>query len=163
MSKKTIILGIFLIIWMGVIFYMSSDNADDSGNKSSNVVGFIVSGYDKIVGSNEETINYHKSKEFLNQANHIFRKLCHFTEYLILAIFSFLFIESFDKLKLLLCLLYSFIFSVIYAISDEIHQTFIDGRAGQITDVLIDTSGIILGLFVICFITKKYKLNKKIQ
>ena len=161
MSKKTIILGVLLIIWMGVIFYMSSDNGDESGEESSRVVSFIVSIYDKIVGSNEETINYHKSDEFMDQANFIFRKICHFSEYLILSVISFLFIESFNKFKLLWCLLYSFIFSVIYAITDEIHQTFIDGRAGQITDVLIDSSGVLIGLLIIYLVYKKIQVKYK--
>ncbi len=161
MSKKTIILGILLIIWMGVIFYMSSDNGDESGEESSRVVSFIVSTYDKVVGSSEETINYHKSDEFMGQATFIFRKICHFSEYLILSIISFAFIESLNKLKLLLCLLYSFIFSVIYAITDEIHQTFVDGRSGQVTDVLIDTSGVIVGCLIIYFIYKKIQVKYK--
>ena len=29
----------------------------------------------------------------------------------------------------------------LYGISDEIHQTFVPGRSGEIRDVLIDTSG----------------------
>ena len=32
--------------------------------------------------------------------------------------------------------------SVAYAVSDEIHQTFIEGRHGSPVDVLIDTAGV---------------------
>ncbi|HEX2359790.1 MAG TPA: VanZ family protein [Solirubrobacterales bacterium] len=34
--------------------------------------------------------------------------------------------------------------SFLYACSDEYHQTFVDGRAGTVTDVLIDSAGIAL-------------------
>lgn len=37
--------------------------------------------------------------------------------------------------------------SVLYAISDEVHQTFVPGRNGTSIDVLIDTGGAFLGLW----------------
>ena len=53
----------------------------------------------------------------------------------------------------------SFLFSVIYALSDEFHQTFVPGRDGNIVDVLIDSSGALVGILVSCivyfFIMKK--------
>lgn len=33
---------------------------------------------------------------------------------------------------------------MIYASTDEFHQTFVDGRSGKSADVLIDTSGTVL-------------------
>lgn len=39
--------------------------------------------------------------------------------------------------------------SLLYAISDEYHQTFVAGRAGHATDVLIDLAGILLALALI--------------
>lgn len=39
-------------------------------------------------------------------------------------------------------LLYSLVLSVLYAISDEIHQTFVPTREGKIWDVVIDAFGI---------------------
>ncbi len=39
-------------------------------------------------------------------------------------------------------LLYAFIFCVLFAFSDEIHQTFVPTREGKLRDVLIDTVGI---------------------
>jgi VanZ family protein len=45
---------------------------------------------------------------------------------------------------------------MLYAASDEWHQTFIEGRVGCVTDVIIDTCGSILGVIV-------YKLFKRIK
>ena len=39
--------------------------------------------------------------------------------------------------------------SFLYACSDEYHQTFVDGRSGTVTDVLIDSVGIALALLAI--------------
>ena len=42
-------------------------------------------------------------------------------------------------------MLFSIILSIIYSFTDELHQLFIPGRAGQLQDILIDLIGIILG------------------
>ena len=62
--------------------------------------------------------------------------------------FSKLFIENnnikdFKKTGIL-----SFLFSVIYASSDEFHQIFVPGRDGNIIDVLIDSSGALVGILI---------------
>ena len=87
----------------------------------------------------------------------IIRKLGHFSEYMTLGFFSFsylsnLFIENnnikdFKKTGIL-----SFLFSIIYASSDEFHQTFVLGRDGNIVDVLIDSSGALVGILVSCIV-----------
>ena len=50
--------------------------------------------------------------------------------------------------------LLSFTTSIMYAISDEVHQYFVPGRFATLTDLIFDTSGIIIGLFCI-YIYKK--------
>ena len=52
-------------------------------------------------------------------------------------------IKDFKKTGIL-----SFLFSIIYASSDEFHQTFVPGRDGNIVDVLIDSSGALVGILV---------------
>jgi len=42
--------------------------------------------------------------------------------------------------------------AVAYAASDEFHQTFVPGRGGLVTDVLIDTIGITVAAIVLLFI-----------
>lgn len=46
-------------------------------------------------------------------------------------------------------LLLAFIFTVLYAISDEWHQTFIPYRNGQLADVLVDSAGALLVFILI--------------
>lgn len=41
---------------------------------------------------------------------------------------------------------WGFVFSVFYAMADEYHQTFVPGRHGAWTDVLIDGAGALLAL-----------------
>lgn len=74
------------------------------------------------------------------------RKLGHISEYLILAFFSCSYLtnlKNYKNSKILFLANITFIF--FYAVSDEIHQTFILGRSGNIIDVFVDFTGGIIG------------------
>ena len=46
-------------------------------------------------------------------------------------------------------LLVAFIISFFYAVSDEVHQTFVATREGKVRDIAIDTAGISISLVII--------------
>ena len=50
---------------------------------------------------------------------------------------------------------------LLYAISDEYHQSFIPGRSAQWQDVLIDTTGVFVGVIIILICISIYKLSKE--
>ncbi len=124
---------------MVIIFTMSSFNSIESANQSNYIVNII---------SNVLNIN---NIELLNL---IIRKLAHYIEYLILGI---LVINMFIKNNIPQSYLISIIFCIIYAISDEIHQLFVPGRACQIKDILIDSIGSITGIYLYKLISKRKK------
>lgn len=130
---------IFTLAWMIIIFTMSSFNSIESANQSNYIVNII---------SNVLNIN---NIELLNL---IIRKLAHYIEYLILGI---LVINMFIKNNIPQSYLISIIFCIIYAISDEIHQLFVPGRACQIKDILIDSIGSITGIYLYKLISKRKK------
>ena len=83
----------------------------------------------------------------------IIRKLGHFSEYMALGFFSFCYLTNIfmekDKMRdFKKTVIFSFLFSVLYASSDEFHQTFVAGRDGNIVDVLIDSSGALVGILL---------------
>ena len=91
----------------------------------------------------------------------IIRKLAHFTEYAILGITLAYFYLSRSKQNkyLLLALLQGVITGVI----DESIQLLVPNRAGLITDVLIDTSGVVFGILVFYLIFRnKFKSKNNI-
>ena len=51
-------------------------------------------------------------------------------------------------------LLIVLIVCIIYASFDEVHQLFVDGRSGKITDVLIDSIGALIGLITVLCVNK---------
>ena len=84
------------------------------------------------------------------------RKYAHIAEYMTFALFSVLFFKELllehkrfpVKAASSACL-----FSFFYACSDEIHQSFIPGRAGQFSDVMIDMKGVLIGVLLVCLIS----------
>lgn len=86
----------------------------------------------------------------------IIRKLAHFTEYAILG----LVLAYFYKSKTNKYLLFALLQGVITAIIDESMQLLVPNRAGLLTDVLIDTSGVLFGLLVFYIIYKLLGGNK---
>ena len=130
------------IIWMGVIFYMSNQPASISSIHSGNTINIISKL--PIIGN---IMDYLTS---INIGEFIVRKCAHMTEY---AILTFLLYKTFVHKQN--PLIKSFLFTVLYACSDEFHQLFIPGRAGQIRDVCIDSTGALIMILIIYFILKR--------
>ncbi len=85
-----------------------------------------------------------------NQWDFILRKLAHISEY---AILTFLLIRALSNYQLSKkkIILWSVFLAILYAVSDEYHQTFIFGREGTIRDVLIDSAGVFFALLFSIF------------
>ena len=70
----------------------------------------------------------------------ILRKGAHLTEY---AILGLLLLRAVGRE------LPAFALGIAYAITDEIHQHFVRGRHASPIDVLIDTAGVAIGIFLV--------------
>jgi VanZ family protein len=67
----------------------------------------------------------------------VLRKLAHATEY---AVLGALLVRATGRTGLAIAL------GTLYAVSDEIHQTFVPGRMGSPVDVAIDAIGVACGV-----------------
>ena len=139
------IINIFmLIIWMGVIFALSNQDAEESTSLSSGVIKETYTTYYKAI--NKE-VSVDKMNLFVRNSEFYVRKLAHFTEFLILGLFIINVLKDYmiiDKRIIII----SIICALLYAISDEIHQLFISKRACRMIDILIDTCGSSLGVYL---------------
>ncbi len=72
-------------------------------------------------------------------AHLIGRKLAHFTEYALLTALWWRALRT--RVSARTALAAAVAISVAYALTDELHQTGVDGRHGNPVDVLIDTAG----------------------
>ena len=140
-----------------IIFVLSSQNGQESSNLSQ---GFIS----KILNIIFNNISFENKLIIISKIEFIIRKLAHFTLYFFVGTNAIMLFKTYNiknNEQIALALL----IGVIYAVFDEIHQVFVPGRAGKVTDVAIDTLGVISGIyFVIFFIRiKKQFILKNMQ
>jgi len=46
-------------------------------------------------------------------------------------------------------IIFSLVLTIMYAVSDELHQTFVSGRTGKLFDIGVDSTGSLLGAFLV--------------
>ncbi len=151
--------GLAAFIWMGVIFCFSAQPAEESTELSHTVgrkIGeWFVPGFSEWSAEGQE--------KFSESVDFYVRKSAHASEYAVLAIF-FLGALYFSGKELRFYPV-AVLLTSVYALTDEIHQLFVPGRSGQISDVILDSSGAIAGCFCIyflCFLIKMIK-NRKMR
>lgn len=111
---KKHIFTILTICNMMLIFYFSSQNAEQSTQTSA---WFL---------------------QFLPFSMYIIRKLAHFSIYALLGLNTFYMYKNYNVKHYAL---FALMTCILYACSDEWHQSFVSGRSPQITDICIDTCG----------------------
>ncbi|MGE6369837.1 VanZ family protein [Planococcus kocurii] len=126
------------LFWMVVIFYLSHQPGSASSNLSSGVVTALLDLLNLIAPQVELDV----------ETFHTFiRKNAHFSAYFLLGLLSLNAWRSsgFTGLKQLILGLGM---CILFATTDEIHQLFIEGRSGEVRDVMIDSAGATLGVLI---------------
>ena len=138
--------GLLLIIfWLLAIFRLSSNNSSESNGLSRSLIDKGIVVYEKVSGNNVD------HDLVISDLNYPVRKLAHFTIFLILGVFIYLFISKTGlNRKFLVCFLICFLFAIL----DEFHQSF-TGRTPLFMDVLIDTLGSFFGILVMYYRQKR--------
>lgn len=142
--KSKYIAWILVVGWMGCIFYLSHQPASSSSELSTGIMSFLLSIIKWLPFQFDQTI-----------VHFFIRKGAHFFAYLILGMLvcHALNINRFRFfVALTIC--------IVYAITDEVHQLFIEGRSGEVRDVVIDSFGSIVGIVVYLFVKK---LKNKVE
>lgn len=130
---------------MMMIFCFSMENAENSDIRSGVISTRII----KIVHPDYDRMDEQSRKVIYDNVQHVVRKCAHFSEYMLLGFLIRLCLESWfghwmKKARILA--IAGFGAGTGYACTDELHQLSIDGRSGQWTDVLVDGSGVLLGV-----------------
>lgn len=120
MFKKFIILWLPVIVWAGLIFYLSS---------IPDLKTSLETFWDIIL-----------------------RKIAHIIEYSILFL---LLARAMEK-----PLIWPIILSILYAVADEFHQSFIPGRQMALLDICFDSVGILLGYLGQLRINRNRKIHQ---
>lgn len=124
MNKTKIIKTIswvLVAVCMAVIFILSAQTGSQSEQTSDDFIGFFE----------------------LNFSVDIVRTAAHCLEFAGLAVLVFnALYRTFGRFRPWL----AFAVSALYAVSDEVHQLFVEGRSCQLIDILIDSFGAFLGI-----------------
>ena len=151
---------IIAIICCIIIFSFSAVPATASTKQSKGLTYNVI----KLLNGNK--LSEKELEKLTKKVNPLVRKIAHFSIYMILAIFTYMFIEELniksksEKERLRKNIIYTCIFCIIYAIFDEIHQIYVPGRTGKVIDVIIDTLGACTGITII-LIRNKFNYKKK--
>lgn len=154
-KKKLIFIGIvaaIIIAWCTTIFNLSGMSSENSNGKSKGIVEQAIV---KVLDATNEAgiTDSHPDDEKLAKAaeliNAPLRKVVHATVYFVLALLLLTISRIiFGSKKYLLSCTITILLCFIFAMTDEYHQTFVDGRTGQMMDVMIDTAGACVGILL---------------
>lgn len=143
LNKRKIVFWILTLICMIIIFCFSAKNADDS-TKESHRVGKTV-GY--IVEYDFQDWTPDAQERYAEKIDHPVRKTAHFMEYMLLgSLATYAWYD--EKYRKWIRLAVPFAIGAVYSMTDELHQMLVSGRAGMITDVLLDSSGVLTGVLL---------------
>lgn len=149
-TSYRMITGAFLLGWMLIIFWFSAQPAEQSQQMSGSVSYRIIESSDEMFrwGMTESEM-----KEWSERIDFPIRKGAHMAEYAVCAVFSACFAIGYLTWSKKTAVL-AFVITACYAMTDEIHQLFVPGRAGRVSDVCIDSLGAAIGLLLFGIVLK---------
>ena len=154
----TIIFFILMIFTFIAIFIFSSQDAKKSSLTSKEFVKKVI----EIIPFTKSLNNIQK-KQIIENSQFFIRKLAHFSIYTLAGFCIIGFFSTLKKIKKKNIVYLTLIIGILYAISDEIHQMYSDGRTPKFLDIIIDSIGILCGIIIFYGIQKMIKkMNKKI-
>lgn len=150
--------------WMGVIYYSSSTPYEDQDIKPllGNLIDFRF--LEPMVGSISFTYNQSVVSVDTYGINgfieFFIRKGAHVTVFFLLTCFLYIAFRKTTSLTKHGILLASFLLTVLFAVSDEIHQGVTPNRTPYIGDVILDSIGAFAAVLCIYLVTL---YRKKVQ
>lgn len=147
---KKYLLAIATFMWIAFIFMNSLQTGVESGEVSSKITEVVI----KVLNLININLDFNTTAIFIRKCAHVF-------EYFILGIlFALTYINMIGNVNYRI--IYTFLSALVVSISDEIIQLYVPGRVGAVTDVLIDTIGIVLGIILILLIIKIRKKRTEV-
>lgn len=131
------------LAWMAAIFYFSTDSfsGENTGSLLYDIFHFVF-----------PSLTY----EQFRPIHFVIRKVAHFTEYGLLALLLFRAFRSGDAVRWQWrWAVGAWLLVVVYALTDEYHQTFVASRTGTINDSMVDILGGTTALVVLWLIRRK--------
>lgn len=122
-----------------------------SGNESSRLSVYVMDFVNNVLGS---------LKFKIQVSNYMVRKSAHICEFLLLGVILSITLRVYT-VKALNNVCNILFVGLMTAVIDEFIQLFIDGRIGEIKDVIIDFTGLLIGIFLTLLIMRIFVDKKK--
>ncbi len=132
---------VLVLICMGIIFSLSAQVAEESQELSDSFIRRLF-----------DFLGIELNSDFI-------RTMAHMLEFMGLSLLIFNAVYSTWENKLTPVI--AFTGTVLYAITDEVHQFFVPGRAFQLIDILVDSTGALVGVIASLIILKLILFIKK--
>ena len=136
-QRLRLVYPVLICLLMAVIFRYSAQPAGSSTAQSSRIcrtaAPYVFLGYAQASPDVQE--------ELALSLTYVVRKGAHFAEYALLGALWYLWLR---RRRFGWCV--SIGASAGYAVTDEVHQLFVPGRAGMAADVLLDSAGAVCGV-----------------
>ena len=165
MNVRRKVFLVLTILWMVLIFAFSARPAEIS-SEDSRSIGLLI-GELFIPGFEEQSAE--AQNKFAKKVDHPVRKAAHASEYAVLGLLTAgaymaggaadagngsdkkktNIRNSKKRTSISRGILIPWVISTAYAATDEMHQLFVPGRSGQVSDVLLDSAGAMAGLAVL--------------
>ena len=149
-SKRVFVLAALLCVACAAfIFSMSAETAEVSGDRSTELAEQILSA---VFPEADETTK--EWEETVSSTDHVLRKAAHFCVYTVfggLLCFASLGFAATSRMHTLR----SLGIGALYAASDEWHQALVPGRGPAVSDVLLDSIGVLCGIAVILLFVRR--------
>lgn len=164
MKKIVLIRAVSFILLLAVmvaIFLFSAETSAESSKTSGKVIVTVA----KVIKPDFEELQPAEKEQFIGSLQSVTRTLAHFLIFAALGFFAINSLLTF-KLNNKKNFLIAIAFSVVYALSDELHQHFVPGRAFQLIDLTVDTFGSAFGILawlILFFIAKKIYKKRKLK
>lgn len=163
---RLLIHTVITILIMAFIFYQSSLPAILSSEMSGHLERIVA----WILGKPSESVTF------------AVRKAAHVTEFAALGISLFCTVRDFLEWRSgttntampnnrltthsipterMHMLIFPWVLGMVYAVSDEIHQLFVEGRSCEVRDMLIDSAGVAVGVLISNWL-ETHRSNKQI-
>ena len=144
MAYKRFILWLLVILWMGIIFFLSAQTAAESSGLSGQTIRTLI----PIFKPEFIDMSQAQQNEIVANLQYIVRNIAHILIYFILGILCMCALISYE-LKLKVKVFTALVICTVYAATDELHQLFVECRGFQFSDIFLDFCGALLGVLVV--------------
>lgn len=139
--NKKLIYTIITSLWICLIFSFSLQPGEDSSQISTGFGAWLVEHVLFIFSDIFESM----SAEQLDTFHFLIRKCAHFSEFFVLGV---LMLQTLMQTKVVHKAGIGILLCMTVAAMDETIQLFVAGRCGQVSDVLLDSCGSLVGICV---------------